>query len=33
MITIIRNADVYKPEHIGIKDVLVIGEKIAAVDK
>jgi beta-aspartyl-dipeptidase (metallo-type) len=32
MITIIRNADVYKPEHIGIKDVLVIGEKIAAVD-
>jgi len=32
MITIIRNADVYKPEHIGIKDVLLLGNKIAAVD-
>lgn len=33
MITIIKNADVYKPEHIGIKDVLLIGGKIAAVDE
>ena len=32
MITIIRNADVYKPEHIGVKDVLLLGNKIAAVD-
>lgn len=33
MITIIKNADVYKPEHIGIKDVLLIDGKIAAVDE
>lgn len=32
MITIIKNAEVYKPECIGIKDVLLIGGKIAAVD-
>lgn len=32
MITIIRNANVYKPEHIGIKDVLLVGNKIAAID-
>ena len=31
MITIIRNADVYKPEHLGIRDVLLIGNKIAAI--
>lgn len=33
MITIIKNADIYKPEHIGIKDVLLIDSKIAAVDE
>jgi beta-aspartyl-dipeptidase (metallo-type) len=33
MITIIKNANVYKPEHIGIKDVLLIGDKIAAIDE
>lgn len=32
MITIIRNAEVYKPEYIGIKDVLLIGNKIALID-
>lgn len=31
MITIIRNADVYKPEHAGVMDVLLIGGKIAAI--
>lgn len=33
MITIIKNADVYKPEHIGIKDVLIVDGKIAAVNE
>lgn len=33
MITVIKNADIYKPEHIGIKDVLLIDSKIAAVDE
>lgn len=32
MITIIRNINVYKPEHLGIKDVLLIGNKIAAIE-
>ena len=32
MITIIRNAEVYKPEKVGIKDVLLVGDKIAAID-
>ncbi|MCE5202567.1 MAG: beta-aspartyl-peptidase [Synergistaceae bacterium] len=32
MITIIRNAEVYVPEHVGVKDVLLLGNKIAAVD-
>lgn len=32
MITIIKNAEVYKPERAGIKDVLLIGDKIAAID-
>lgn len=32
MITIIRNAEVYKPEHIGTKDVLLLGDRIAAVE-
>lgn len=31
MLTIIRNADVYKPEHLGKLDVLLIGNKIAAI--
>ncbi len=31
MIIIIRNADVYTPEHAGKTDVLLIGGKIAAV--
>lgn len=31
LITIIRNISVYKPEPIGIKDVLVLGDKIAAI--
>ena len=32
MITIIRNAEVYKPEKVGTKDVMLIGDKIAAID-
>ncbi len=32
MITIIRNVDVYKPEYIGKKDILIIGNKIATVE-
>lgn len=32
MITIIRNVKVYKPEPIGIKDVLLMGDKIAAIE-
>lgn len=32
MITIIKNIDVYKPEHIGKKDILIIGNKIAAIE-
>ena len=32
MIIIIRNIKVYKPEPIGIKDVLLMGDKIAAVE-
>lgn len=31
MITIIRNADVYTPDHEGVRDVLLLGGKIAAV--
>lgn len=32
MITLIRNAEIYSPEYLGIKDILLIGDKIAAVD-
>ncbi len=32
LITIIRNVNVYKPEPIGKKDVLLLGDKIAAVE-
>lgn len=32
MITIVRNADVYAPEHLGKKDILLIGNKIAAIE-
>ena len=31
MVTIIRNAKVYQPEYAGVKDILVLGDKIAAV--
>jgi beta-aspartyl-dipeptidase (metallo-type) len=31
MITIIRNAEVYQPDHAGKKDVLLIDGKIGAV--
>jgi beta-aspartyl-dipeptidase (metallo-type) len=31
MITIIKNAKVYMPEYLGIKDILIIGDKIGAV--
>jgi beta-aspartyl-dipeptidase (metallo-type) len=33
MITVIRNVDVYKPEHIGKKDILIVGNKIAAIEE
>lgn len=32
MITIIRNVKVYKPEPVGIKDVMILGDKIAAIE-
>lgn len=31
MIKLIKNADVYAPEHIGIRDILVVGEKICRI--
>jgi len=31
--TIIRNVNVYNPEHLGIKDVLLVGNKIAALEE
>jgi len=32
LITIIRNINVYKPEPIGVKDVLLMGDRIAAIE-
>jgi beta-aspartyl-dipeptidase (metallo-type) len=32
MLKLIKNADVYTPESIGIKDILVAGEKIVAIE-
>lgn len=32
MLKLIRNADVYTPESIGIKDILIAGEKIVAIE-
>ena len=31
MIKLIKNADVYAPEHLGVRDILICGEKISAV--
>ena len=31
MVTIIRNAKVYQPEYAGVKDILILGARIAAV--
>lgn len=31
MVKIIRNANVYQPEYAGVKDILILGDKIAAV--
>ena len=31
MVTLIRNAKVYQPEYAGVKDILVLGGRIAAV--
>lgn len=31
MITLLKNVDIYSPQHLGIKDVLVAGGKIAAI--
>ena len=31
MVTLIKNIDVYQPEHIGVRDILLLGGKIAAV--
>lgn len=33
MIKLIKNADVYAPEHLGRRDILICGEKIAAVEE
>ena len=32
MLTVIKNADLYAPEHIGCKDILIAGDKIEAVE-
>ncbi len=32
MVTIIRKGEVYTPDYIGKKDVLIAGEKIIAID-
>lgn len=32
MVTIIRNVKVYKPEPLGIKDLMIMGDKIAAIE-
>lgn len=32
MIKIIKNADIYAPEHLGKKDILIAGERIAFID-
>ena len=32
MLTLIKNANVYAPHHLGIKDLLIGGEKILAID-
>ena len=31
MVLLIKNADVYEPEALGKKDILILGDKIAAV--
>ena len=31
MIKLIKNVDVYAPEHLGVKDILVAGTRIAAL--
>lgn len=31
MVKIIRNAKVYQPEYVGVKDILILGDRIAAV--
>ena len=33
MIVLIRNAAVYQPEYAGKKDILILGDKIAAVEE
>ena len=33
MVTIIRNAKVYQPEYAGVKDILILGDRIAALGK
>ena len=32
-LTLIRNADVYTPDHAGVMDVLIVGERVARVGK
>lgn len=32
MIKVIRNAKVYSPEFLGTKDLLILGDKIAAIE-
>lgn len=31
MVTIIRNAKVYQPEYAGVKDILILDQRIAAI--
>ncbi|MFB1081774.1 beta-aspartyl-peptidase [Jeotgalibacillus sp. JSM ZJ347] len=32
MLTLIKNADVYSPDHIGLKDILITDKRIAAIE-
>lgn len=32
MIKLLKHADVYAPEHLGKKDVLIVGEKVCRIE-
>ena len=33
LIKLIKNADVYAPEHLGLRDILIVDQKIARIDE